>query len=87
MIKNHEFISNITLKELQDYYGLNEYNIPAQLSNLTLIRCKTFKHNGQTYKGRVLDINGNEVFIINNKFDAEKLCKHLMVKSQLHRYV
>lgn len=88
-LKDHQLVSNISLNDLKlKYPQLAHYDIPQDLQyNFTLIQCYQAEFNGVTYKGRAEDSKGNEVFIINNVYDAEKLFKHLLVKRRLIDYI
>lgn len=89
MVQDHQMMSNISLKDLiHQYPDLEKYGIPEDLSyKCTLIRCYRAEFNGHTYKGRALDADGNEVFIINSFWDAEKLFKHLSIKLNLQKFI
>ena len=89
MVRGHQMMSNISLKDLMyQYPDLEKYNIPKDLQyKCTLIRCYQAEFNGHTYKGRALDADGNEVFIINSFWDAEKLFKHLSIKLNLQKFI
>ena len=89
MVKKQQFVSNISLDDLKiKYPQLSSYDIPHDLySNLTLIQCYRAEFNGVVYKGRTVDSKGNEVFIINNVYDAEKLFKHLNIKKNLIKFI
>ena len=86
---NHQLISNTSLNELVEQYpDLEKYNIPRDLQhNFTLLKCYRAEFNGTTYKGRAVNSKGEEIFIINNIFDAEKLFKHLQVKLNLVKFI
>ena len=88
-IKKREILSNITLDELtKQYPELEKYGIPKDLQySATLLRCYRAEFNGSVYKGRAVDSKGNEVFIINNFWDAEKLFKHLSAKLSLSKFI
>ena len=88
-IKEHQIMSNISLNDLvKQYPDLKKYNIPEDLQyKFTLLRCYNAQFNGSVYKGRAIDAEGNEVFIINTIWDAEKLFKHLSVKLNLDKYI
>lgn len=86
---NHQLISNTSLNELiEQYPDLEKYNIPKDLQyNFTLLKCYKAEFNGTAYKGRAVNSKGEEIFIINNIFDAEKLFKHLQVKLNLVKFI
>lgn len=88
-VKKREIISNITLDELaKQYPELEKYGIPKDLTySMTLLRCYRAEFNGSVYKGRAIDSKGNEIFIINNFWDADKLFKHLSAKLNLHKFI
>ena len=89
MIKERQFISNTTLEDLQTIYPeLANYEINGNIfKSITIIHCTNLSFNGTTYKGRVQGPNGQEIFIINNKYDADKLFKYLLIKQTLPEYV
>lgn len=86
---NHQLVSNISLNELiEQYPNLDKYNIPIDLQyNFTLLKCRSVEFNGTTYKGRAVNSKGQEIFIINDIYDAEKLFKHLQVKLNLVKFI
>lgn len=88
-VKEHQIVSNITLNDLTvKYPDLGKYNIPKDLEyQFTLLQCYRAEFNGSVYKGRTVDSKGNEIFIINNVYDAEKLFKHLSAKLNLHKFI
>ena len=88
-VKEHQIVSNITLNDLTvKYPDLSKYNIPKDLEyQFTLLQCYRAEFNGSVYKGRTVDSKGNEIFIINNVYDAEKLFKHLSAKLNLHKFI
>lgn len=88
-IQKREILSNITLDELtKQYPELEKYGIPKDLQySPTLLRCYKAEFNGSMYKGRAVDSKGNEVFIINNFWDADKLFKHLSAKLNLAKFI
>lgn len=88
-VKQHQLVSNISLEDLQvKYPQLSMYNIPQDLQyDFTLIQCYRAEFNGATYKGRTVDSRGNEIFIVNNVYDAEKLFKHLTIKRNLSSFI
>ena len=88
-VENHQIISNISLNDLvKQYPDLSKYNIPQDLQyKFTLLKCYRAEFSGTTYKGRTVDSKGNEIFIINNIWDAEKLFKHLSVKLNLNKFI
>ena len=88
-VKDHQIISNISLNDLvKQYPDLSKYNIPQDLQyKFTLLKCYRAEFSGTTYKGRTVDSKGNEIFIINNIWDAEKLFKHLSVKLNLNKFI
>ena len=87
-IKRH-LVSNITLQDLRTQYpDLDKYGIPLDLQyNFTLIKCSQATFNGTTYKGRTVDSDGNEIFIINSFWDADKLFRHLSAKLNLNKFI
>lgn len=89
MIEKHQFISNTSLNDLvATYPDLKQYNIPKDLQySFTLLKCRTLEFGGTTYKGRTVDSKGNEIFVINNFWDAERLFKHLSTKLNLVKFV
>ena len=88
-VEDHQIISNISLNDLvKQYPDLSKYNIPQDLQyKFTLLKCYRAEFSGTTYKGRTVDSKGNEIFIINNIWDAEKLFKHLSVKLNLNKFI
>lgn len=88
-VKEHQIVSNITLNDLTvKYPDLSKYNIPKDLEyQFTLLQCYRAEFNGSVYKGRTVDSKGNEIFIINNVYDAEKLFKHLSAKLNLYKFI
>ena len=89
MVEANQFISNVTVQELTDIYPeLKKYKISPDLqTNFTLIYAKNITLGNVSYKGRVVNSKGEEIFIINNIFDAEKLFKHLQVKLNLVNFI
>ena len=87
-IKRH-LVSNITLQDLRTQYpDLDKYGIPLDLQyNFTLIKCSHATFNGTTYKGRTVDADGNEIFIVNSFWDADKLFRHLSAKLNLSKFI
>lgn len=88
-VNAHQLISNTSLTELSEKYPeLKQYEIPEDLSDtFTLLHCKKAVFNGRSRKGRLVDSKGKEIFVINDKFDAEKLFKHLYIRRKLSEYV
>lgn len=88
-VEKRQIMSNITLNDLVSQYpDLAKYDIPKDLEyDFTLLRCYKAEFNGSVYKGRTVDSKGNEIFIINNMWDAEKLFKHLSVKRNLANFI
>lgn len=88
-VEEHQIISNISLNDLvKQYPDLSKYDIPQDLQyKFTLLKCYRAEFSGTTYKGRTVDSKGNEIFIINNIWDAEKLFKHLSVKLNLSKFI
>lgn len=88
-VEDHQIISNISINDLvKQYPDLSKYNIPQDLQyKFTLLKCYRAEFSGTTYKGRTVDSKGNEIFIINNIWDAEKLFKHLSVKLNLSKFI
>ena len=88
-VEDHQIISNISLNDLvKQYPDLSKYNIPQDLQyKFTLLKCYRAEFSGTTYKGRTVDSKGNEIFIVNNIWDAEKLFKHLSVKLNLNKFI
>lgn len=86
---NHQLISNISLDELvKQYPNLEKYKIPKELQyDFTLFKCRSAEFNGTVYKGRAVNSKGQEIFIINNMYDAEKLFKHLQVRLNLINFI
>lgn len=87
--EKHQLISNISLDDLVTQYPeLGKYQIPKDLSyDFTLLKCYRAEFSGTVYKGRMVTSQGQEVFIINNIYDAEKLFKHLSVKLNLSKFI
>lgn len=88
-VAEHQIVSNITLGDLETKYpDLAKYAIPKDLQHqFTLLQCYRAEFNGSVYKGRTVDSKGNEIFIINNIYDAEKLFKHLSARLNLGQYI
>lgn len=88
-VEDHQIISNISLNDLvKQYPDLSKYDIPKDLQyKFTLLKCYRAEFSGTTYKGRTVDSKGNEIFIVNNIWDAEKLFKHLSVKLNLNKFI
>lgn len=88
-VKPLSLISNISLNDLvTEYPELSKYSIPKDLSyDFTLIKCYRAEFNGTVYKGRTVDSYGNEIFIVNNIYDADKLFKYLSLKLNLSKYI
>lgn len=82
-------VSNITLQDLRTQYpDLDKYGIPLDLQySFTLIKCANASFNGTVYKGRTVDAEGNEIFIINSFWDADKLFRHLSAKLNLSKFI
>ena len=82
-------VSNITLQDLRTQYpDLDKYGIPLDLQySFTLIKCSQATFNGTTYKGRTVDADGNEIFIVNSFWDADKLFRHLSAKLNLSKFI
>lgn len=89
MLKQNKFVSNTSLKELQDKYpSLKKYKIPINLhSYFTLIETSKAILNSKIKSGRIVKEDGEEIFIITNQWDAEKLFKYLYFKSNLSNFV
>lgn len=87
-VKRH-LVSNITLQDLRTQYpDLDKYDIPLDLQySFNLIKCATASFNGTPYRGRTVDSDGNEIFIINSFWDADKLFKHLSAKLNLDKFI
>ena len=86
---NHQLISNISLDELvKQYPNLQKYEISPELQHdSTLFKCRSAEFNGTIYKGRAVNSKGQEIFIINDIYDAEKLFKHLQIRSKLINFI
>lgn len=86
---NHQLISNISLDELvKQYPNLQKYEISENLQHdFTLFKCRSAEFNGTIYKGRAVNSKGQEIFIINDIYDAEKLFKHLQIRSKLIDFI
>lgn len=86
-IKNHHFISNITLDGLKEKYPDLKQAFPEiSLSiedNPTLIFCSKMKINGSSYYGRTISPEGNEIFFINGYYGAQHLFKYLDTKNKI----
>ena len=86
-IKNHHFISNITLDGLKEKYPDLKQAFPETLvsieDNPTLIFCNKMKINGSSYYGRTIDSEGNEIFFINGYYGALHLFKYLDAKNKI----
>lgn len=82
-------VSNITLQDLRTQYSdLDKYGIPLDLQySFNLIKCANASFNGTSYRGRTVDADGNEIFIINSFWDADKLFKHLSAKLNLGKFI
>lgn len=88
-VEKHQLISNISLDDLVvQYPELSKYSIPKDLQHsFTLIKCYRAEFAGTVYKGRMVDSKGNEIFIVNNIYDAEKLFKYLSIKLNLSKFI
>lgn len=88
MLKKYEFVSNISLDDLVTIYpNLKNYKIPKDLQfKFTLINCRKFKVNGKYYHGRITK-GDEEIYIVNNYYDADKLFKHLSVRLNLSKFI
>lgn len=90
MLKKYTFVSNASLNDLTTMYPtLANYNIPNDLQfKFTLLRCKSFEINGYYYHGRIVNSKTNEeIYVVNNYYDAEKLFKHLAVRLNLSKFI
>lgn len=83
------FMSNITLNDLVVRFpDLAKYKIPHDLSyTFNLIYCNQAVFDHKICKGRIIDANGEETFIINNIWDAETLFRNLSAKLNLIQYI
>lgn len=88
-IKNHRFISNITIDGLKESYPDLAQAFPNLLSteNCTIIKNKRMVINGNKYFGRCVDAGGNPVFFINTYYGAEKLFNYLDVRNKLQQAI
>lgn len=86
-LESHRFISNTSIEEIFTKYPYLKDAYPnLQINpedNYTIIACKNLRINGHTYYGRVIDSSGNEIFILNGQFGAQRLIKFLDTKSKI----
>ena len=89
MVEANQFISNITVQELTDIYPeLKKYKISPDLqTNFTLIYARNITLGNVSYKGRVVNSKGEEMFIITSKFEADKFFKYLSLKTNLVDFI
>lgn len=90
MLKKYQFASNISLEDLASIFpNLKSYQIPTDLKyKFTLLNCKSFKVNGQYYHGKITRAGTEEdIYIVTNRYDAEKLFRHLSAKLNLSKFV
>lgn len=70
------------------YPDLSKYNLPVDLQyKCTLLKCRSAQFSGVSYKGRIENSKGEEIFIINNIYDAEKFFKHMSIRLSLDKYI
>lgn len=88
-IEEHQIVSNTSIQDLVTMYpDLEKYDLPVDLQHkCVLLKCSSAQFSGVTYKGRMVNSKGEEVFIINNIYDAEKFFKHMSVRLTLDKFV
>lgn len=88
-VEEHQIVSNTSIKDLVTMYpDLEKYDLPIDLQHkCVLLKCSSAQFNGVTYKGRTVTSKGEEIFIINNIYDAEKFFKHMSIRLSLDRFV
>lgn len=88
-VEDHQIVSNISIKDLVTMYpDLGKYDLPIDLQHkYTLLKCSSAQFNGVTYKGRTVTSKGEEIYIINNIYDAEKFFKHMSIRLSLDKFV
>ena len=87
-IKEHNFISNTNIEELIEQFPQLKEAFPDLVispnDNFTLIQSNSMQINGSSYFGRVVNSNGQEMFIIQGYYGAEHLFKYLDVKGKIN---
>lgn len=85
MIGEHQFIGNTTVKDLLTLYQLDGmFKITPELyDSYNIIRGPLFKIGNKNYNGRVLAADGQELFIIKDKYAAITFLKYLQAKEQI----
>lgn len=88
-VEDHQIISNISISDLTNMYpDLNKYNLPIDLQHkCILLKCYNAQFSGVSYKGRFENSKGEEIFIINNIYDAEKFFKHMSIRLSLEKFI
>lgn len=88
-IKNHQFVSNTTLKGLQHEIRELAVEYPDFTTDETpiIIKASKIQLNGCDYYGRVLDSKGQEIFIIRDKRGAKELFKYLDAKNKIKKAI
>lgn len=88
-VEEHQIVSNTSISDLITMYpDLNKYNLPVDLQyKCTLLKCRSAQFSGVSYKGRLENSKGEEIFIINNIYDAEKFFKHMSIRLSLDKFI
>lgn len=88
-VEEHQIVSNTSIKDLVTMYpDLGKYDLPIDLQHkCVLLKCSSAQFSGVTYKGRMVNSRGEEIFIINNIYDAEKFFKHMSIRLSLDKFI
>lgn len=88
-LKNHNFISNTNLNDLKTIYpNLNNYNIPNDFTyNFTILRNINIIGYGKNYDNRFISSKGEEIFIVNNQYQADKLFRYIAAKNAINEKI
>lgn len=88
-VEEHQIVSNTSIKDLVTMYpDLRKYDLPLDLQHkCVLLKCSNAQFSGVTYKGRTVNSKGDEIFIINNIYDAEKFFKHMSIRLNLDKFI
>ena len=88
-IKKYRFISNTSIDEILDHFPqFKEVYKDLKVNpedNYTIITCNSMTLNGKTLSGRMIDPDGNELFIITSEYGAEAFLKYLDSKSKIRK--
>ena len=88
-IKQHRFVSNTSLDGLKEEFPELKQAYPLFKTDETPIIVKAYKINlnGNHYFGRVVDASGQEIFIINGQYGAQKLFRYLDIKNKIKQAI